>query len=395
MFAAYKAHEEFLIAEVNALGQHADFEMSQSSAVESFRDTLQTLPRDTADGVKTLGALNVDSGAFTATQRKQMSQDVAAHMRSSAKITNAKSDSNKLQNHRALIETYTKTLWDTLCDARTPWDDKLGATAMHFVSVLGLKNPNDNTCKQAVAIAAACSNRPMDPESAYSQIFKFKEKVTAKRELHPCEQKYKDYPVDVSVFMKAFPKAYPEYDPPVASRVDNLNIREMVRKENMPSRNNNKAMSSHTSKRSSPSQAQSSSAGDPQHLIGSALASYLLGQSSEPPHRASLPPRPFAIMDRPGGSGPHQFVDSKGRRVASASSMRGDHEDPDALGGGLDELIETGRDVSSRKKKKGGARKKGAKKVKGGGGASSVDSEATCTNAYTPQLFKTMFKNNV
>ena len=360
MLAMYKAHEEFLFAEINALGKHADFAASQDSAVESIRETLPTLPRDMKDASETLKALKEPSlcgEVFTEAHRRQISNEVAAHMRSSATIAHAKLDDTKLQNHSALADAYTKTLYDILCDDRVEWVDKLGATAMHCVKVLGLKNPNDKTCKQAVAIAAACSQRPMGPEDAYNDVFKFKSKIEAERELYPCAQTYKEFPKDVSVFVKAFPQAFPEWDPPVCSRVDALKIKEMMRKENMPTRSSNKAIAGSVKPRqSSGSRCYSQAEGDP---LGSALASYLLGRSNQLP--------PAALTDSPP---PQHKPPCAALMDATLPPKRDAAAAPDApkaaavgvpTGGGLDDVLNMGKELAATKKAN-GKKKKGGKK---------------------------------
>ena len=342
MLVAYKAHADFLIAELGALGNHPDWQASQANAIESFRDTLQSIPRDVVDGMNLMNELKKETAAFTEDHRRQISNDVAAHMRSAATISNAApSPSHKLQSHPALADAYTKTLYDTLSDARVSWDDKLSATALHCVKVLGLKNPNDATCKQAVAIAAACSNMPLAPDDAYQAVFKFKAKIQAKRDLYPCPTTYIDFPKDVSVFMRAYPRAFPEYDPPVSSRVDALKISEMTRKENMPCRSSNRRISLKANAGNS-SGAQPS-LNNPESLIGRSLASYLLGNASHMQQPCALPgpapPQPMAAL----ADGTPPKAQPVVAPAASPTPPAGHTTS------GIDDLLKVGGDVAAAK----------------------------------------------
>ncbi len=64
MLVAYKAHADFLIAELGALGNHPDWQASQANAIESLRDTLQSIPRDVVDGMNLMNELKKGSGCI-------------------------------------------------------------------------------------------------------------------------------------------------------------------------------------------------------------------------------------------------------------------------------------------------------------------------------------------
>ena len=232
------------------------------------------------------------------------------------------------------------------------------------------QKPNDPTCKQAVAIAAACSNMSLAPDDAYQALFKFKTKIQAKRDLYPCPTTYIDFPKDVSVFMRAYPKAFPEYDPPVSSRVDSLKISEMTRKENMPCRSSNRRIASKANAGHS-SGAQPSS--NPESLIGRSLANFLLGNTSHVQQPGAFSgPAPLQPMAALADGTPPRAPPVVAPAASPVPLPPAGHATS-----GIDDVLKVGGDVATAKATRAtGKRKKTGKKKDVVAAESSEDSQA-------------------
>ena len=109
----------------------------------------------------------------------------------------------------------------------------------YFLGV-GLKHPNDYTYKLALAIINAnLTDNQRSPTADYDFICKFRREFHVKRDASPHVQPtYKDFPKDVSKFNSAYPdRALQDV---VVSRVCDRRLNELMRKDNMPTRDSNK-----------------------------------------------------------------------------------------------------------------------------------------------------------
>ena len=80
----------------------------------------------------------------------------------------------------------------------------------------------------------------MTPEAAYQHVCLLKIKLVNKRHLRPCFQSMRDFPQSPAEFMRLHPRVYLDSEPPIASRVDSEAIRQLMRKDVMPTRNTNR-----------------------------------------------------------------------------------------------------------------------------------------------------------
>ena len=125
------------------------------------------------------------------------------------------------------------------------WDTNMERAA-DFMSQICLPSPNGHTVNKAVGINALCHGATMTPEVAYQHVHLLKTKLVNKRHLKPCVQTMKDFPQNPAEFMRLHPRVYLDSEPPIASRLDSEAIRQLMRRDVMPTRNTNKRMRTQT-----------------------------------------------------------------------------------------------------------------------------------------------------
>lgn len=379
MLKALCACEEYLAQEFALLDGHVDKSESVQNAIEMFHTELLSLPRSMAESSETLKHLSKANPVFSNDDRVKLSGYVSTHVKGKLATGSVVEKASKAisQSCPYLYEYLSKTIWDTISDERIPFDECLGVLAGFAVKILGIRHPDAVTSKTAVGIVASARRMHISPDEAYAKNCKFKSKVEAKRDLFPGAITFIAFDRDPSVYMRAYPRAYAECDPPVSSRVNEDSLRELVRKENMPCRGNNQALriNSKTKPRQSADSSPSSVAAgstSSDSLIAQALAAHFLGKGPDPFSRGAAPPQtPPATLSIADGPAPPAPTPAAG--LATPTLVP-----PASAGGvgGLDAIINVAKAVAAAKGKKGkkGGDKKGKKKVPSA--PSSADSEA-------------------
>ena len=227
------------------------------------------MPKDVVDSAAVQEALLRETPAFTKAQRMIMSATVASHM--SATPVSA-GGNNKMQANLYLYNYLTEGAWFLIFSKDYTYDQKLEYLA-DFLLAIGCRNASDDTIKLAIAIVNTGCERTMTPNEAYMHLNIFKTKMEEKRKLKPGARTAQQFPSDPSDFQRLYPSIYLECEPPVGSRIDEMKLRQMTRKDMMPSRSSNKMLSGSPTSNHGPA----SSSGSASNAVASNILEYVLG----------------------------------------------------------------------------------------------------------------------
>ena len=323
MLQLYQESVDYIASEMGFLGKkHPHLLDSQEARVLHFQEMLPILEKNTKDAMQAQKALQKKTASFTDEQRHRMGMAISMHMKSSEKGSpSSVAAGNKNQNHAYLESYMTEQMWHVAQDKTIDMDAKLERAA-DFMLQIGLPNPNDDTVKRIVSINVLCHGATMTPEVAYQHVHLLKTKLVNKRHLKPCRQTMKDFPKDPAEFMRLHPRVYLDSEPPIASRLDSEAIRQLMRRDVMPTRKTNKRI---RGKGGDPSSEGGIATDVLRYILGGAassqsIASKLRGASPQfaledlprttpqcqlPPSSTTVPtPAPLAILDGTVGGEP-------------------------------------------------------------------------------------------
>jgi hypothetical protein len=117
--------------------------------------------------------------------------------------------------------------------------NKFRYIATFMCNNLGLRHPDEQTKKLVVVCVLIASNLDPGPDEAYEHVREFSAIMDQKRSSTTSAQTMTTFPADPADFMKLFPSAYGEEDPPVKCRIDDPLIKERCRKDITPTRSSN------------------------------------------------------------------------------------------------------------------------------------------------------------
>ena len=284
MLQLYQESVDYIASEMDFLGKkHPHLLDSQEARVLHFQEMLPHLEKNAKDAMQAQKALQKKTASFTDEQRHRMGMAISMLMKSSE--VGPSGFVTKFQNHKYLESYMTEPMWRLAQDKTVDWDTKLERAA-DFMLQIGVPNPNDDTVKRAVSINALCHGATMTPEVAYEHVHLLRTKLVNKRQLKPCGQSMKEFPQDPVEFMRLHPRVYLDSERPIASRLDSEAIRQLMRKDVMPTRNTNKLIRSQAAASSS----QSALATDVLRYIlgGSASIGSIAGQLRGAPEQKGL-----------------------------------------------------------------------------------------------------------
>ena len=242
----------------------ASLEGSVAAIMPVLTARIRKLPKVSMDEVTSLNEyLGDDRGTFTRAQRQEISKLVKPLLDSEVARSTSK-QSTKTQSHLYQQHYYPAKLWNKL-DSDDEMDDKMRAIGSFFCQNLGLRNPDEQTMRQAVVIANIKSGKNPDPTEAYKQVRNFAKIMDQKRTAISSVQTLARFPKDPSDFIKIYPGAYGE--PPVECRIDESLIAERSRSDVTPCRNTSTSVQK-VDKASSHRAAQSSSSGSDNSMQG-------------------------------------------------------------------------------------------------------------------------------
>ena len=265
MLALYQASVNYIVAEQGILGAHHDgLSASQNARVAHFISSMASMARDVTDSQAALSEIAKETPAFTRDQKVNIVKAIANHMQGKDVPTSTSTTTAKVQKHVHQQNYLTEAVWSMLMSKDVTWEEKQERLIDHLIHKLGLRNPDDATVKNTLALVQAGHGRQMSPQEAYSQVNSIKDKFNNKREDMPGSQKMRTYPADVNDFMRLHPGSFLQCEPPVTSRLDDLRLRQLTRRDVMPTRSSNKYIRQPTARTavaagsSGPSQGQDS-----------------------------------------------------------------------------------------------------------------------------------------
>lgn len=296
----YKGSVDFLIGEMAMLGpEHPHKLASQTARVKHFITNLKVLPKELDDSEQVMRSLMEDITAFTPEQRKEMAQAVSAHM--SSEGASAKDSSTTTQTNMFLTMYLTSTLWKILYDEKVDWNTKVESFIDFCIERVGLRHPDDATCKIIAAILSICHSRKLSPDDAYELICAIRDKFAAKRALIAGKPLMAEYDRDPSRFLQLYPQKYLECDPPVAAKIEERTIQQHTRKDLMPTRNTNRHLD--RNKRGAAGASGPSANGvSTADAVSMKCLDYLLGagaKASPPKFGNNVAADPLALTDAP------------------------------------------------------------------------------------------------
>ena len=394
MLSLFKASSAYIIAEQTMLGvDHPGLAASQTARVQHFRESITSFPQDVEDSQSVMQALQVAStlpnAAFSPSHLREIASAVSLHM--TVKTANVASTAGnaKPQVNLYVFNYMPLSLWSKLGDAQISWEAKLELFVDFLLHVLRLRNPTDATLKVCLSICKLLHQRTLPPNEAYNEIQKLKTKLFNKRLLHPGDQSLLEFQSDPAAFITLYPSAYPECDPPVASKLDEMNIREGVRKDVMPTRSNNRVLGKSTPVGSPPR-------GDAESAMVQMAMQYMMGRAplvdnvewrKDTPRK---PKAPLALEDGPTDA-VAEIVTVVPKPLASSSSTG------KVASSTLQEIIDKAKDAICKHKTKAGRKdsknkSKKKKKTEKKLTASTESSSESVSDAEAPKTKKTAKK---
>jgi hypothetical protein len=378
MLALYNASVTYITAERDMLGDdHPGLGASQNARILHFKSALQSMPPDIADSQLLMQQLLIDTPAFTHANRSELARTVSLHMNAAAATSRSTGTTTKQQVFLHSHNYMPASLWTKLSAAEHPWDFKLEAFT-DFLLLVRCRNPSDASLKVGLAICAHLHKKEMTADDAYTHINKMKTKLHHKRDLRAGTQSLLEFPIDVSEFVQQYPSVYQASDPPIASRIDDSTIRELCRKDLMPTRNTNNSLKKGSRCGSPPSSSSAESSAlrmCMEFMMGTAPMNQALENGdiwNRTPQRRK---EQLAIED---GTAP-QPSPSKPPPPSSAVS------EPPVPGSSapsvLTSVLEAAKIAIAGGKKAGGKKKKGAKAKKGKKGATAHGSDSEVSDS--------------
>ena len=205
---------------------------------------LRALSPSLEEATAALEYLHPDTGKFTLEQRQELSTVVKASMKNDTASQSKRTGWFTAQKHRYLHRYMPVKLWGVLFSHDTIIN-KMKHMA-HFMCLnLGCRHPDAQTQRLAVVIVHVASQYSPDPTTAYNDVRTFSDIMDQKRTGVNSAPTMIDFPDDVEQFIKVYPTAFGEDDPPVKCRVDESIINERCRSDVTPIRHTNSMVEEH------------------------------------------------------------------------------------------------------------------------------------------------------
>ena len=248
MVKLYTAAANFVAREKSLLGD-TDILPTQEAQLGHFVDSVRSFERDVEDASAMYTILDADSPthAFTSGQRKRIAQAISVHMRGVAAATVSSGDA-KNQSHLSQYNYWSNQMWDDAWNKEYSKSQTFSAVIDWYLTI-GLRFPSDDTVKQTLAMIGVGRDEKNTPQQNYDDIHEFKRALRVKRELYPGATTFKNFPDTPGEFKLLHADRLP-YEP-VASRIDYKLLRELVHRDVMPSRSNNRNMNGETARAAS------------------------------------------------------------------------------------------------------------------------------------------------
>ena len=182
------------------------------------------------------------------------------------------------QMHRHLQNYLPANIWAIVSS-----NESIRNTGVHlakcFIDVLGLRNADENTRRDAMAIVFTARKLDLPGPVAYGHVREFGGTLDSLKATTPGRSKLVTYPTSVEEFVRMFPAAYSPDHPPVESQVD---YRELQLKMDVtPARSSHRLM--HPDGKRANAKGKSMSSDTPTSDLMSMMKGFMLGTQHEIP----------------------------------------------------------------------------------------------------------------
>ena len=196
---------------------HPNFSATQESQLNHLLATMQADPSDTTDAAALLEALEHDTPAFTANQRKRIAEKVSEKMRT-VPGKRVRMSSHE-QTNRYFYNYLTENDWGATLAAGATLTDIHTVLAERGAAV-GYVQPTDRDFVGLNAIAQECTHKVYTADQSYAQKGELKQIWSVVRKTSNAERTLLEFPENIETFMRDYRYRYPAADPPVAPRID-------------------------------------------------------------------------------------------------------------------------------------------------------------------------------
>ena len=169
------------------------------------------------DATAILDHLDAASAPWTPSQRCSIEDLILTLVGESSSV--ATPTKSQKQTHEHLQNYLPATMWAIIAS-----NDSIRNTCLHlakfFIDVLGLRNADENTRRDAMALVLTARKLDIDGPVAHGHVRVFGDTLDSLRASTPGTAKLVTYPQSVEDFVRMFPAAYSPGHPPVESQVE-------------------------------------------------------------------------------------------------------------------------------------------------------------------------------
>ena len=169
------------------------------------------------DATAILDHLDAATAPWTPAQRVSIEDVILTLVGESSSV--ATPTSSQRQTHRHLQNYLPATIWAIISS-----NDSIRNTCFHlakfFIDVLGLRNADENTRRDAMALVFTARKLDLDGPVAHGHVREFGDTLDSLKATTPGTAKLVTYPQSVEDFVRMFPAAYSPGHPPVESQVE-------------------------------------------------------------------------------------------------------------------------------------------------------------------------------
>jgi hypothetical protein len=252
-----------------------------------------------SDATAILDHLDAAEAPWTPAQRASIEDVISTLVGESSSV--ATPTASQKQVHRHLQNYLPATIWAIVAS-----NESIRNTCIHlanlFIDVLGLRNANENTRRDALALVFTARKLDLDGPVAYGHVREFGDTLDSLKAITPGTAKLVTYPPSVEEFVRMFPAAYSPGHPPVESQVDYRELQLKI--DTTPARSSHRLM--HPGGKLASAKGKSMSSDTPTSDLMNMMKGFMLGTQNEIPtgvsahrRRSNATPSvgPLAIAD--------------------------------------------------------------------------------------------------
>jgi hypothetical protein len=254
-----------------------------------------------SDATAILDHLDDAEAPWTPAQRASIEDVISTLVGESSSL--ATPTASQKQVHRHLQNYLPAFLWAIVAS-----NESIRNTCVHmakfFIDVLGLRNADESTRRDALSLVLAARKLDLDGPVAYGHVREFGVTLDSLKAATPGTAKLATYPPSVEEFVRMFPAAYSPGHPPVESQVDYRELQLKI--GTTPARSSHRLMHNDEGVHARKRKGKSMSSDTPTSDLMNMMKGFMLGTQNEIPaemraHRrrsdATPPVGPLAIAD--------------------------------------------------------------------------------------------------